>query len=282
MVRSITERVLEQLRKTVPELIRQEIARSKPAAAATSDIDTTMKGEAGIRGDLASFRLVEVLQMLGLQRQTGRLAVLSNSGDLEIFFKEGSVVFATSCSNGAPFDTLSAFLRKSCRIDEGSLEHVKRITAMTGDPVDMVLVKERLIDARTFSDCLKRHTEATVYRAMAMTVGDFFFEKSSPPPFASPISLRVDDLLLEGARRSDEWVLIQQRIPSFDMVFEPVIGNTEEISTKGLSEIDDNVFSLVNGQRTVQDIIDELNAGEFDVVKSLFILLSVNLIKQRR
>jgi predicted transcriptional regulator len=175
----------------------------------------------------------------------------------------------------------SGFLRKSQ--DRGrNVEHALRIMEMTGDPIDKVLVKERAIDDRTFSQCLKRHTEATVYRAIALTGGNFLFEKTLPPVFAHPIQLKVDDILLEGARRSDEWVLIQQRIPSFDLVFEPMIGNAEELSTRGLSEIDSSVFSLVNGQRTVQNIIDELNACDFDVAKSLFILLSVNLIRQKR
>ena len=281
LVRSIAERVLEQLRKTVlPEIIRQEIAKAKPGSLAA--VDPAAKSEAGIRGDLASFRLVEVLQMLGLQRQTGRLAVTSDGGNLEIYFKEGSVVFATPCSNGTISDVLSGFLRKACRIEDGNIEHALRIMEMTGDPIDKVLVKERAIDVRTFNQCLKRHTEATVYRAMALTGGNFLFEKTTPPAFAHPVQLKVDDLLLEGARRSDEWVLIQQRIPSFDLVFEPMIGNAEELSTRGLSEVDASVFSLVNGQRTVQDIIEELNASDFDVAKSLFILLSVNLIRQKR
>lgn len=276
MVRDIADRVVNELRRTVlPDLIRRELAGTRSGAAGA-------RSEPGIRGDLASFRLVEVMQMLGLQRQTGRLAVTGDSGDLDIYFKEGSVVFAAFGCNGAPVDAMSGLLRKSCRIEEVSLQHAWRIADMTGDPLDQVLVKERVIDARSFTECLKRQTESTVYRAMALTTGAFVFEKAAPPAFANTIQLKVDDLLLEGARRADEWVLIQQKIPSFDLVFEPMISNAEELATRGLSDIDTNVFSLVDGGRTVQDIIDELCLGEFDVAKSLFILLSVNLIRQKK
>jgi hypothetical protein len=116
---------------------------------------------------------------------------------------------------------------------------------------------------------------------MALKTGEFVFEKTPPPTFANAVQLKVDDLLLEGARRADEWVLIQQRIPGFDLVFESMTGNAEELTTRSLSDIDANVFSLVDGRRTVQDIIDELCQGEFEVAKSLFILLSVNLIRQK-
>jgi hypothetical protein len=96
------------------------------------------------------------------------------------------------------------------------------------------------------------------------------------------VQLKVDDLLLEGARRADEWSLIQQKIPHFDIVFEPMIGNAEELTTRGMSDVDLKVFSYVDGRRTIQDIIDILCMGDFEVVKSMFILLSVNLIRRRR
>jgi len=139
-----------------------------------------------------------------------------------------------------------------------------------------------LLDAKTFSDCLRRHTESAVYKIMAWKDGEFFFEKAIPPVFANPVQLKVDDVLLEGARRADEWNLIQQKIPHFDIVFEPIISNAEELTTRGMSDIDLSVFRYVDGRRTIQNIIDILSIGEFEVVKSMFILLSVNLIRRRK
>ena len=61
-----------------------------------------------------------------------------------------------------------------------------------------------------------------------------------------------------------------------------MIGDANELATRGMSDFDLSVFSFVDGRRTIQDIIDTLRIGEFDVVKSMFILLSVNLIRRRR
>ena len=153
---------------------------------------------------------------------------------------------------------------------------------MTGQPIDAVLAQEKLVDLRTFADCLKRHTEAAVYKSMAWRDGDFSFEKSEPPLFTTPLHLKVDDLLLEGARRADEWTLIQQKIGNFSLVFESMIGNAEELTTRGMSEVDLKVFSLIDGRRTVQQIIEISTLSDFDVAKSMFILLSVNLIRKRK
>ncbi len=269
-IREIVTQVLDDfVATTLPDLIRKELAKS---AHETS---------AGIKGNLASFRIVEVMQMLSMQRQTGRLIIHAPTEAVELHFRDGAVVFATG-NCGDPAAAMDTLLRKSCRVDADSLQHAISIGGMTGEQIDKVLIREKLIDIKTYADCLRRHTESLVYKVMAWKTGDFSFENATPPVFAVPLQIKVDDLLLEGARRSDEWTLIQQKIPNLGIVFEPMIGNAEELTTRGMSDTDLKVFSLIDGRRTVQDIIDADYLGEFDVAKSIFILLSVNLIRRKR
>lgn len=271
MVRSIVEQALaEFVQNELPKMIQKELARIRPGASP------------GIQGNLASVPIVEVMQMLGLQRQTGKL-VINRSGDIvSVYFKDGMVVFTALNGNDSGTAALEGLLRKGCRLKEDGLRHVLRIAEMTAQPVDSIMVKEKMLSVQSFVECLRRYTESGVYKVMTWKQGDFFFEKSPPPHFANPVQLKVDDLLLEGARRADEWALIQQKIPDFSVVFEPMIGNADELTTRGMSDTDMQTFSLVNGQRTIQEIIDQLNISEFDVAKSLFILLSVNLIRKKR
>jgi CheY-like chemotaxis protein len=270
MVRLIVEKVFDEfIHKSLPELIRRELSKAPPST------------HAGIQGNLSGFRIVEVMQLLGLQRQTGRLALSRNGEGTDIYFRDGAVVCATSACNGGKLD-VAGLLKKTCRLEEDSIRHVVRIAEMTGRPIDSILAQEKMVDTRTFSDNLRRHTESSVYKAMAWRDGNFFFEKTTPPVFATPVQIKVDDLLLEGARRADEWTLIEQKIPNFGMVFEPMIGNAEELTTRGMSDIDLKVFSLIDGKHTIQDIIDNACLSDFDVAKSMFILLSVNLIRNKK
>jgi CheY-like chemotaxis protein len=272
MVRTIVKQVLDDfVRTTLPDIIQQELAKGQHGGTSS----------AGIQGNLASVRIVEVMQMLGLQRQTGRLVISGARNAVDIYFKDGLVVFATANCNGSS-NALEGLLKQTCRIEDDSLQHVMRIAEMTAQPMDRILAQEKLLDQKTFADCLRRHTESAVYKAMALKEGDFYFEKATPPIFVNSVQVKVDDLLLEGARRADEWSLIQQKIPDFSVVFEPMIGNAEELTTRGMSDTDLKVFSLINGRRTIQEIIDMLCLGEFDVAKSMFILLSVNLIRRKR
>ncbi len=275
IVREIAGAILEDfVQNRLPDLIRAELGRS---GAAPSGGGPT---QAGIQGNLASFRIVEVMQMLGLQRQTGRLAIVHQDEEAEIYFREGSVVYATT--GNSTTSGIDSLLKKTCRLAEEGLKYIERVAEMTGQPIDSVLAQERLMDLKTFGDCLKRHTEAAVYKVMSWRDGDFTFERSAPPAFTTQLQIKVDDLLLEGARRSDEWTLIQQKIPNFSVVFEAMIGNAEELTTRGMSDTDMKVFALIDGRRTVQEIVDLAGLGDFDVAKSMFILLSVNLIRRRK
>ncbi len=269
-VRTIVEQVLDKfIQNTLPGLIRQEL-KAQLGGSAT-----------GIQGNLSSVRIVEVMQMLGLQRQTGRLVISHGRNDAEIYLKEGFVVFASAFCNENN-TAVEGLLRKSCRINEDGLRQVLSIAERTSYPIDLILVREKIMDQETFAKCLRSHTESAVYQIMIWKAGDFYFDRTASPVFAAPVRIQVDDLLLEGARQVDEWDLIRQKIPDFNIVFEPVIGNSEDLTTRRMSDTDRQVFSLVNGKRTIQDIIEVLFLGEFDVAKSLFILLSVNLIQQRR
>jgi hypothetical protein len=273
MVAAIVKRALDEFTlSTLPGLIRKELARASSGGPAAG---------AGIQGNLSSFRIVELMQMLALQRQSGRLFVSRSDGDATIFFKDGLVGFASATQNGS-MGGVEGLLRKTCRVPEDGLEHALRIAEMTSRPIDGVLAQEKLMDQKAFGACLKRHTEGVVFKVMGWKEGEFVFDHEQAPVFSNPIALKVDDLIIEGARRADEWVLIQQKIPSFSSVFEPLIGNAEELTRRGLSATDLRVFSLVDGRRTVQEIIDVAMMADFDVAKSMFILLSVNLIRKKK
>jgi hypothetical protein len=269
MVTMIVKRILDDfVRNALPALISQEQRGGRGGASAA------------IQGNLAAFRIVELMQMLALQRQSGRIVITRREGEAEIFFKDGAIVFASSTMNGN-IGGIEGLLMKSCRVGEDGLQHARRIAEMTGQPLDGVLAQEKILEQKTFGACLKRHTESVVFKAMDWKDGNFFFDKTLAPVFANPVALKVDDMILEGTRRSDEWVLIQQKIPSFSMVFEPLIGNAEELTRRGLSDMDLKVFAMVDGRSSVQDIIERAMLSDFDVAKSMFILLSVNLIRKK-
>jgi CheY-like chemotaxis protein len=83
-------------------------------------------------------------------------------------------------------------------------------------------------------------------------------------------------LLMEATRRMDEWNLISSKIPSFDVVPHRVAtAGTEALR---LTRADWRVASLVDGQRTIRQIAEELSADVYEVGRAVFGLITLGAL----
>ncbi len=83
-------------------------------------------------------------------------------------------------------------------------------------------------------------------------------------------------LLMEATRRMDEWNLISSKIPSFDVVPHRVAtGGTEPLR---LTRVDWKVVSLVDGQRTIRRIAEDLGSDLYDVGRAVFGLITLGAL----
>ena len=117
-------------------------------------------------------------------------------------------------------------------------------------------------------------TEDSVFVMFKWNDGSFSFEPSlRPPPEATLISVDPQELLLEGARRVDEWSLIEKKIPSFDAVF--TLDRQQLLKNRSaFTEEQAHLLPLIDGSRDVNELMRVSKMGEFDVGKALFGLLS--------
>jgi tetratricopeptide (TPR) repeat protein len=117
-------------------------------------------------------------------------------------------------------------------------------------------------------------SDDAVFAMFTWTHGAFSFEPGeNPPGHVTRISVDAQELLLEGARRVDEWSLIEKKIPSFDLVFaldrQQMLGNTIAFSRD-----QQMLLPLIDGNRDVRELMRESGLGEFAVGKALYGLMS--------
>lgn len=117
-------------------------------------------------------------------------------------------------------------------------------------------------------------TEDSVFAMFKWNDGSFSFEPGVRPPLGSPlVSVDPQGLLLEGARRVDEWSLIEKRLPSFDVVFAL---DRHQLLRNNITFTDEQqvLIPLIDGYRDVHELMRASKLGEFDTGKALFGLLS--------
>jgi tetratricopeptide (TPR) repeat protein len=121
-------------------------------------------------------------------------------------------------------------------------------------------------------------TEEAVYLLFTWTQGTFNFEPGATPD--EEVQMHCIDpqsLLLEGARRVDEWALIAKKIPTFDIVYAMDRHRMMAIERE-LTEEEEQLVPLIDGQRDVSALIAESRLGEFVTAKTLYGLLTTGYV----
>jgi len=121
-------------------------------------------------------------------------------------------------------------------------------------------------------------TENSVYTLFTWTSGTFNFEPGvEPEDGAERVSVDPQSLLLEGARRVDEWSLIEKKIPSFDVVFSldrpRLMMNRDPLTSE-----QEALLPLIDGHRDINGLIRDSGLGEFEVGKALYGLLNASFL----
>jgi tetratricopeptide (TPR) repeat protein len=225
-----------------------------------------------IKGSLKEASLPDVIQLLFLGRRTGCLALADRHNFGTIYLDEGQITFATIVNRR---DRLGDLLIRKGRITAEQLE--KAIAAQEDDrehKLGEILVGLGTLTRGELEDYMRLQIEEAVYYLFTWTSGTFNFEAGVRPESEDfLVSISPEALLLEGARRVDEWSLIEKKIPSFDLIFS-VDQNHVTQSAPTLSPEQQRLLPLVDGTRDVQQLIDESGLVEFEVGKALFGLIT--------
>jgi hypothetical protein len=121
--------------------------------------------------------------------------------------------------------------------------------------------------------------EEAVYTLAIWSQGDFKFEPGTGTELRT-ISKSNTNLLMEAARRLDEWRVLSKKIPSVDLVPEFVVQENRE-GQINLNTSEWMILSKIDGQRSIKTIAATGRLSVFDVAKILYGLIATGLIRLR-
>jgi hypothetical protein len=120
--------------------------------------------------------------------------------------------------------------------------------------------------------------EEAVYALAIWSTGDFQFT-----PGKEVESVTIDktntSLLMEAARRLDEWKVLARKIPGVDYV--PVLKTRDLGEPVTLSPPEWNLIIRIDGTKTVEELARATTSNSFDTAKVLYGLVTADLIQMR-
>ncbi len=265
-----------------------------------------------LRGTLKDFGIADIFQLIGHQGKTGVLAVRNKDQEVQIFFRDGSVVRAGSATRQKKELLGSMLVRAEVLTDEqlaDALDNQKKTLKRLGD----ILVEQQALDAKTLRTFTKLQTTETIYRLFLWDNGHYEFKQADVDIEEGAEVIRSENVLMEGFRQVDEWPIIRKRITGYGITFEKLedldaltaeeagadkpaddddgfddfddaFGEFDEKTGGGdqrLKNIGQNeriVYQLIIGDRDVQKIIDLSRLGEFETCKALVTLIDTGII----
>jgi len=232
-----------------------------------------------IEGPLKELSIHDVFQLLDLSRKTGTLRVASdlrqNAGT--VYFEEGVVVGAEIRSNPHP---LGRILMRAGRVDEEGLMRARAQQAV-GDKrrLGEILVSQGVLHPRDLGRYVRMQIEEVVFELVGWSEGYFAFEEGKLADWPTEAETRVPTglLLMEAARRTDEWSRIEKKITHLGLVprLAPVVDTGAPLD---LLPTEWETLSVIDGNRSVRDLASTLGRPEFEVARTLFGLATAGII----
>jgi hypothetical protein len=233
-----------------------------------------------IEGPLKELGIHDVFQLLDLNRKTGVLTVTSplrhNRGN--IFFDRGEIIYASIQSNPHP---LGGLLIRGGKITEADL-HRARDMQKRGDNrrLGEILVSIGALTHRDLQNHVRFQVEEVVFEILNWREGYFSFVEGplKESKTDSTVHIPTESLLMEGARRIDEWSRIEKKIPNLGVV--PTLAQVAN-GTGGALDLlpqDWEVLAMIDGVCNLHEISKRLSRSDFDVAKTVFGLESTGIV----
>ncbi len=234
-----------------------------------------------MRGELGTFSMAEILQLIGTQEKSGVLRVKSNGKSAVLFFESGKVISARERRQGIR-DPFLFYLHENAAIGLEDLNKVMEIRQGDGGDTVDILLGEKVVDQKALAKMLSQYAHQTLETIVKWETGTYDFGASTDgnPDKDIMKPLRLEPILMEALRRKDEVEEIRRFLPSFDTRIRICEPNIEELQ---LDDDDASVLILIDGNKTIDEIIEESSADEvetLDILEKLFALGVVSITEK--
>ena len=228
-----------------------------------------------LTGDLTLFPLPDVLRLLATTSKTGALDVLTDAGQGRLEVVEGRLRAATA-------DRYRAGLAR--RLLGGGALDADTLLELHGDAGSLLSdreLAERLVDGAHLpsgqvAEALREHTIDAVLELVRSQEGSFRFEGLQPPSTdAAALAMPVDELLEEVERRDRAMDELETASVPSTAVVTVVVPDDEHVAVSGDGW---QLLSVIDGHRTVADLVELRGCGAYDTLRRLAELLQAGVV----
>ncbi len=207
-----------------------------------------------------------------------RVASESNAsaGSGDIFFKDGDVYFAESSLSKDP---IGQKLVRAGVLTESHLNKALDESLGSGRRLGEVLIESGEVTIDQIESVVRQQIEDSVFDLLRWELGEFGWESGVEVEAEIPISVSVENLIMEASRRLDEWEMLTRKIPSMRATLGMSPKPPEGALEINITPQEWRVLVLVDGSRTLEDIAEMVGLDEMNAMRTMHGLVSAGLVE---
>jgi len=229
-----------------------------------------------LEGSLDAFSLPDIFQLLSFTKKSGGLHLASDGCDGVVFFSGGQVTGASADGSRQP---LARRLIGAGAVGDEALAAAVQ-TATHGESVGVVkaLLDQGSIEGELLRQAVTDQSVDAVFDLLRWQQGDFAFVVEEVNPDDVGVTLSIEAILADAESRTGSWESVSQIVPSADALLSmPVVLPADpQISREEWS-----LLALVDGRRSVAELVDLTGSGHYAVVSTLAGMVARGLLEVR-
>ena len=231
------------------------------------------------KGHFDSFFISKIFQFLNEENKTGVLTLESGDNKANILLYDGVIVYVQGCNQE---HRLGRYFVREGVLSEEDLTRILEMAGRNNKSFGKILIESKFTTVKDLKCAIKKQATEILFEVFTWESGEFNFEDTEIDPRRMVFfELNVMKLIFDAARRLDEMQLFERNIESEDVV----LRISEKIKKQQTITLDAEawqILSLIDGRRSVREIVELSDYGRFDVYKVLNATMSVDMLEVAR
>lgn len=233
-------------------------------------------GVMALKGNLQDFSTTQLLNLVNLARKTGKLTINDQSEKAILYFREGRLIHSSTNTDEGHLTTM---LLKTGKLSQEQASVIHNQTNSSSDRiVGKYLMDAKLVSRDDIVQGVKDYMLEIVYDLFTWGEGEFFFEQDVlTPNDRITVPLNLDNVILEGSRRIQEFDRLQDELPDLGKIALKI--TDKPLRDVKLTQDDWRVISHIHPRNTVKQIAQNNNMDEFQIRKIVYGMLQAGLVE---
>jgi curved DNA-binding protein CbpA len=235
--------------------------------------------EISLKGNIKDISLAKILAYLNRNRKTGTLIMKTPAFTKKIYMVKGDAIFASSTYED---DRLGEMLIKAGKITLEQYDASVELLKKAGKRQGAILVELGYLTPKELFWGVKYQVREIIYSLFQLEDAEYeFIEEEVSSQEVITLKMSMGNLVYEGIKRIDNWTRIKNEMPDTDSILKLSSDPVVLFQDIELSQQDRKMLFIIDGKKTIKELINSSWIGSFEVLKILYVLWSIGVLEEK-